>query len=151
MTSPETLTILRNLHITDPVLYQELSQTTHIMIESTNKQDDMNSAAVEEPEFSPEAIDDASDVPIDAVKSFIASGSAAGFLVGDDGDLLRVAEVEDLAFGQDEDGQSTEGPTVTSVPGPDEDMITVTPTLGRGHRVKKVRLLFGGLDSWSIG
>ncbi|KAF8811463.1 hypothetical protein BYT27DRAFT_7252765 [Phlegmacium glaucopus] len=52
-----------------------------------------------EPAF-PEVVEDASDIPVDVVKRYIASGSVDdGFLVAVDGGLLRTSAAEDVEFG----------------------------------------------------
>ncbi|KAF8813986.1 hypothetical protein BYT27DRAFT_7250464 [Phlegmacium glaucopus] len=52
-----------------------------------------------EPAF-PEVVEDASDIPVDVVKRYIASGSVDdGFLVAVDGGLLRTSASEDVESG----------------------------------------------------
>lgn len=136
MTSSDTLAVLRNLHITNPRLFEELSR-------NTTSVEDMNTEE-EEPEFS-DVIEDSSDVPVDAVKAQFVSGSAEGFVTGDDGDLVRVAEVEDVDFGQHEPASVAESPSEG------HSEVVVPAALGRGRRMKKSSVPFGGVAAWSIG
>ncbi|KAF8801871.1 hypothetical protein BYT27DRAFT_7261525 [Phlegmacium glaucopus] len=53
-------------------------------------------ATIEEPAFF-EVVEDASDIPVDVVKRHVASGSVDdGFLVTEDGGLLRTSAAEDV-------------------------------------------------------
>jgi hypothetical protein len=130
MTSPETLSTLRNLHKTHPILFDELSRN----IPTTD-----DNVTIEEPVFS-DVIDDASDIPINTVKSHITSGSVdEGFLVTEDGDLLRAAAAEDTEFDQEDDNSKK---SVIEPVG--------AAALGKGRRMRKAPKPFGGEDAWSM-
>jgi hypothetical protein len=86
----------------------------------------------EEPAFS-DVLDDSSAVPIAVVKSHIISASqtiTTGFAVHEDGSLHRSSAVEDTTFDPEEDSERDPDPVVA-------------PVLGRGHRTKRRRRLFG--------
>jgi hypothetical protein len=95
----------------------------------------------EEPAFS-DVLDDSSDVPIAVVKSHIISASqtiTTGFAIDEDGSLYRSSAVEDTNFDPEED--SARDPDPASV-------VQVAPELGRGHRAKRRRRLFGDEPNW---
>ena len=122
---------LRNLPKTNPALYKELSQD----IEEPAMAPTLN--VPEELAFS-DILDDSSDVPIAIVKSHITSASQTippGFNTCDDGSLRSSAAVEDTDFDQDEDEARDPRPVVSLV-------------LGRGHRTKRRRRLFGDEPNW---
>lgn len=122
---------LRNLPKTNPALYKELSQDIEELAVAPTLD------VPEEPAFANNP-DDSSDVPIDIVKSHVISASQiipAGFGAHDDRSLHSSAAVEDTDFDQEEDEARDPGPAVTLV-------------LGRGHRTKRRRRLFGDEPNW---
>jgi hypothetical protein len=91
----------------------------------------------EEPAFS-DVLNDSSDVPTAVVKSHIISASqtiTTGFAVHEDGSLHCSSAVEDTNFDPKEDLARDPVPVVDSV-------------LGRGHRTKRRRRLFGDQPNW---
>jgi hypothetical protein len=95
----------------------------------------------DEPTFSDDIVEDASDIPIDAVKDFLSSGSVGGgFIATEDDGLLRVSVAEDVDFDQDDDDEKKSAIEAAA-----------PAALGKGHRVKKQCKLYGGADAWSLG
>jgi hypothetical protein len=132
ITSTEALSALRNLHKTNPDLFEELSRDS-----SANDTEPMTG----EPAFS-DIVEDASDIPVNIVKDHIASGSIDdGFRIAEDGSLLLTAAAEDVEFDQEQDDFNKS--KVDSEP-------VVEPVLGKGHRMKIKRKLHGGTDAWSL-
>jgi hypothetical protein len=133
ITSPEALSTLRNLHQPNPLLFDELSRNTLAT-------DEADALQTEEAAFT-DVVEDDSDIPIDVVKSHIASKVVdEGFIVDGDGNLLRASVVEDVDFDQaEEDSKEV------------VDEAVAEPALGKGHRAKKARKLYGGTDAWNIG
>lgn len=126
---------LRNLPKTNPALHKELSQD----IEELAVPLTLNVPEELEPAFA-DILDDSSDVPIAVVKSHIISASQtipAGFGTHDDGSLCRSTAVEDTDFDPSQEEDESRDPRPV-----------VTPELGRGHRTKRRRRLFGDEPNW---
>src|SRR6266446_6028770 len=86
LTSPRALNALRNLHKTNPALFNELSndsiQPTSVL--ETN----------DESPF-PETPDDASDIPLEVIQQHLALGPGTGYVVDEDGHLSCSSITED--------------------------------------------------------
>jgi hypothetical protein len=113
LTSPDALSALRQLPVTNPALYHEI--TAGKANESTGD---------DEPTFSPEA-EDGSDIPIDVVRSVVIAGRCVvdRYKIDEEGSIIRTGVAEDSEAEIDE-ANSEAG------------VIMLAANLGCGHRSK---------------
>lgn len=89
-----------------------------------------------------EAIEDASDIPINIVLQHVTTGTCDvldGFVIEEDGSFVRTSSVED---------PDAEPREVSDLVLQESDDKPVPVPLGRGHRKKKEVKPFGGSSAW---
>ena len=131
LTSPDTLSALRELPKTNPRLHSEL----------VGAGEAPPLGADDEEPFADEVEDD-SDIPITAVVTHVASGRldvAGGFEVLEDGSIGRVSLVEDA----DADMRD-----ISREEGGEKEPEEKEEKKGRGYRKKIPKVPFQGLGAW---
>lgn len=94
ITSQDTLSVLRNLHKTHPVLFEEFTSD-----ESSGPTSDL----AEEPEFT-ETPDDNSDIPVPELVNHLTSRSTNELVgISEEGELQSNSKIEDTMFMLTED------------------------------------------------
>lgn len=124
LTSAATLAALRDLPHTNPSLYQEFSAGSQPLVQSPS---------YDEPAFL-DADDEASDIPIDIVRSVVMSEgtvAAEGYAINSQGGIARDGIAEDVEAAADV------GNLVFAISEDD---------LGRGRRAKRESKRYG--DDW---
>lgn len=133
---PEALEILRNLHKTDPALFNELSNDSGQPASVLDADDE--APFLETPY-------DASNIPLEVIHQHLALGPQSadtGYVVDEDG-LLRSSATED-ADSKVEDLEDVEASVTLMIQGAMESRV-----LGRGHRIKKGTHPYGG-SRWDL-
>lgn len=136
MTSPEACAALQELPKINPVLHRELTGIQDELEPTTAELEDM----VEELVFN-ECVEDDCDIPLSIVEKQLQSLMSApsnevGFAIESDGSIVRISVSEDAdaeVLGEEVAG---------------DDAHTETAELGRGHRLKKATVPFGGHRVW---
>lgn len=120
---PEALEVFRNLHKTDPALFNELSNDSGQPASILDAEDE--APFLETP-------DDASNIPLEVIHQHLALGPQSadtGYAVDEDDFLLRSSAAED-ADSKVEDLEEVEASVTPMIQGATESRV-----LGHGHRL----------------
>jgi hypothetical protein len=128
LTSPVTLTALRELPNTNPTLYREITG---------GKGDESADLEKNFIEGNDDLVEDGTDIPVDVIVAQIISGNSIlveGFKCDNEGVIVRTGVAEETEVVHDE--FVSNGDSIKAAP------------LGRGHRAKLVPSRYGTNAAW---